>query len=90
MVTDISVLNMSDSKLEPNSDGTYQIITNRSNQFLTAENMMAELANGDTDNIPTPVTVYNEQLNCMIKTKRLSLLWLLLLMVVPGGRLVLL
>ena len=34
VVTDISVLNMSDSKLEPNSDGTYQIITNRSKSVL--------------------------------------------------------
>ena len=44
VVTDISVLNMSDSKLEPNGDGTYQIITKSvqiSSLFnLTSRNMM--------------------------------------------------
>ena len=64
VVTDISVLNMSDSKLEPNADGTYQIITNRSNQFFVQFDLKqydGKLANGayfDVD-IPTPVTVYN-------------------------------
>ena len=64
VVTDISVLNMSDSKLEPNSDGTYQIITNRSNQFFVQFDLKqydGKLANGDyfDVDIPTPVTVYN-------------------------------
>ena len=64
VVTDISVLNMSDSKLEPNADGTYQIITNRSNQFFVQFDLKqydGKLANGDyfDVDIPTPVTVYN-------------------------------
>ena len=64
VVTDISVLNMSDSKLEPNSDGTYQIITNRSNQFFVQFDLKkydGKLTNGDyfDVDIPTPVTVYN-------------------------------
>ena len=73
VVTDISVLNMSDSKLEPNSDGTYQIITNRSNQFFVQFDLKkydGKLANGDyfDVDIPTPVT---EQLNCMIRKQKL-------------------
>ena len=64
VVTDISVLNMSDSKLEPNADGTYQIITNRTNQFFVQFDLKqydGKLANGDyfDVDIPTPVTVYN-------------------------------
>ena len=64
VVTDISVLNMSDSKLEPNSDGAYQIITTRSNQFFVQFDLKhydGKLANGDyfDVDIPTPVTVYN-------------------------------
>ena len=64
VVTDISVLNMSDSKLEPNSDGTYQIITNRTNQFFVQFDLKqydGKLTNGDyfDVDIPTPVTVYN-------------------------------
>ena len=64
VVTDISVLNMSDSKLEPNADGTYQIITNRSNQFFVQFDLKqydGKLANGDyfDVDVPTPVTVYN-------------------------------
>ena len=50
VVTDISVLNMSDSKLEPNSDGTYQINTNRSNQFFVQFDQKqydGKVANGD-------------------------------------------
>ena len=64
VVTDISVLNMSDSKLEPNADGTYQIITNRSNQFFVRFDLKqydGKLTNGDyfDVDIPTPVTVFN-------------------------------
>ena len=64
VVTDISVLNMSDSKLESNADGTYQIITNRTNQFFVQFDLKqydGKLANGDyfDVDIPTPVTVYN-------------------------------
>ena len=75
VVTDISVLNMSDSKLEPNADGTYQIITNRTNQFFVQFDLKqydGKLANGDyfDVDIPTPVTVYNGT-NCTIRKQKL-------------------
>ena len=41
---------MSDSKLEPNADGAYQIITNRSNQFFVQFDLKqydGKLTNGD-------------------------------------------
>ena len=78
VVTDISVLNMSDSKLEPNSDGTYQIITNRSNQFFVQFDLKqydGKLANGDyfDVDIPTPVTVYNGKTELFDKETKVNI-----------------
>ena len=78
VVTDISVLNMSDSKLEPNGDGTYQIITNRSNQFFVQFDLKkydGKLANGDyfDVDIPTPVTVYNGKTELFDKETKVNI-----------------